>query len=82
MNPAEPAPYIHFESIRRWADNGHAVSVSIVRGHVKSVLAGTLGHGAPVRFRLLHAFETHDGLITYNSAWLHEGIGRRKLVRS
>jgi steroid delta-isomerase-like uncharacterized protein len=72
-------PDIHFESVRRWADETHVVDESIVTGHIEGFFAGRQGNGTSVRFRLLHIFEMRDGLITYENAWFDTGTIARQL---
>jgi steroid delta-isomerase-like uncharacterized protein len=62
-------PDIRLESISRFSCGDHVVDESILTGHVHGSFLGIEGHGAPVRFRMLHVFDIRGGLISREQAW-------------
>jgi steroid delta-isomerase-like uncharacterized protein len=80
-------PDIHLAAVRRLNFGTHVVDESILTGHVEGSFAGVEGHGAPVKFRILHVFDIRDGLISRENTWfdaaeVHRQINRYKAKRN
>lgn len=73
-------PDLELRSVLRFACGDHVVDESILTGHVIGEFAGVRGHGAPVRFRLLHVFDIRDGLICRENAWFDSAAVVRQVV--
>ncbi len=74
-------PDLKIESVTRFGCGDHVVDEGMATGHLFGEFAGLGGHGAPVRFRLLHVFDLRNGLIARENAWFDTGTVRRQVER-
>ncbi len=69
-----------FVPLRRLYGDDFAVDDALVEGRAIGRFAGMEGHGQPIRFRLLHVFEFHAGLIAGETAWLDVAAVQQQLA--